>query len=158
VVESDSMPPAVPPNGPFVTAAFICDQVIEGKDGTLTAVRIIDRFVVTARGAAGRLPPAMPPQPIPLTMLISLKSGGARGRHTVSLRPEKPSGQRLEAVDFPILLEGEERGANQIVQMEFPVDEEGLYWFDVLLDGILMTRIPMRVVYQPLALGTSVGG
>lgn len=61
----------------------------------------------------------------------------------------------MQAIQFPILLEGEDRGVNQILNLSFGVDEEGLYWFDVLVDGALMTRIPMRVLYQPLILGTS---
>ena len=59
---------------------------------------------------------------------------------------------------FPVLFEGEDRGANLILPTDFEVDEEGLYWFDILVDDRLMTRIPMRVLYQPIASGSSGGG
>ena len=32
-------------------------------------------------------------------------------------------------------------------------EQEGLYWFDVLLDDTLLTRIPFRVIYQRMTTG-----
>jgi hypothetical protein len=68
----------------------------------------------------------------------------------VHVRPEAPSGQQLETFQFPVLFEGGNRGANIVAKMNFQVDQEGLYWFDVLLGGTqLLTRVPLEVVYQP---------
>jgi hypothetical protein len=137
--------------GPHLAAAIFCERVIEDKDGVLTAIRMVDRITVTATGPAP--PPEMPPTVIDLTALISLKSGDARGRYTIRLRGEAPSGQPLPTADNPVHYEGDERGANLVIRMALQVDLEGLYWFDVLHvdhdNERLLTRMPLRLIYQP---------
>ena len=48
--------------GPFTTMAFICEQAIEGKDGVMSFVRVIDKMTLnldssaaTSAGAADRV-------------------------------------------------------------------------------------------------------
>ena len=53
-----------------------------------------------------------------------------------------------------MLFEGEDRGSNLIIQTGFEFDAEGLYWFDVALDGHRVTRIPFRMLYQLVSTGT----
>lgn len=143
--------------GPHVAMALICERVLEEKDGVISPVRVIDRIMVhppTGPHASS----TMPGVPLDLRLVISLKSGSARGRSTITLRPEKPSGVRMDAIGFPVLLEGEDRGVNLIVNLGLQVEEEGLYWFDVLFEDELLSRIPLRVMYQPVMVGgTSVG-
>lgn len=136
------------PTGPFVAAAFFCEKILEDKDGSLSAIRIVDRVTQTATGPAA--PEEMPPLPIQLWALITLRSGKARGRRTIGIRPENPSGQQTELMVLPIHFEGEERGQNFRTQIGFVAETEGLYWFDVLLDDQLLTRIPLRVMYRPM--------
>ena len=50
-----------------------------------------------------------------------------------------------------MLLEGEDRGANLILQLAFQAEEDGLYWLEVHLHDALITKIPLRVVYQRLS-------
>lgn len=55
---------------------------------------------------------------------------------------------------MPVLFEGDDRGVNAVVQLGLPVDQEGVYWLDVFLDdekdGPCVTRVPLRVFYQPM--------
>ena len=55
---------------------------------------------------------------------------------------------------MPLLFEGEERGVQIFVNLNMQVTEEGLYWFDVLLEGATITRVPLRVIYQRLTLSS----
>jgi hypothetical protein len=67
----------------------------------------------------------------------------------VSIRPLSPSGQDLPGIEQPILFQGDqESGANLVGQILFPIQEEGLYWFGIFLDGTELTRVPLRIVYQ----------
>jgi hypothetical protein len=134
--------------GPFVQTALICERVITEQDGAISAIRIIDRVFFPADAAAQPLNPRHP-----IWFLISLKSGAARGRFNVTVVRERPSGERDQIVQVPILLEGEDRGANIVGPGSFEPDQEGLYWFDVEFDGRLLTRMPLRAVYQPLPQG-----
>ena len=68
--------------------------------------------------------------------------------------PEKPSGERMPIAEMPAHLEGGERGINAIFNLQMTFDMEGLYWFDIYLDepyeqATLLTRIPLRIIYQP---------
>jgi hypothetical protein len=102
-------------------------------------------------------PNEMPPVPVNLTAVIGLKAGTARGRHALKLSIEAPSGLTVgEEATLPVLFEGEDRGANLILGMGLQLSEEGLYWFNVLFgdDERLLTRIPLRIVYQPQRIGT----
>ena len=47
-----------------------------------------------------------------------------------------------------VVFEGEDRGTNLILTLNIVVDQEGVYWFDVLLEDELLTRIPLRILYQ----------
>lgn len=139
--------------GPYLQMAFFCEKVLEEKDGVSSAIRIVDRITHTATGPEP--PEKMPPVPIALTAVISFKSGRARGRHVLKIRPETPSANRLAELSLPLQFEGEDRGAQAVMQVRLQAEEEGLYWFDVFLDDVLVTRMPLRIVYQPMKVGTS---
>ena len=47
-----------------------------------------------------------------------------------------------------VFFEGEDRGANLVMEIATRFQFEGLYWFDVMLSDEQMTRIPFRVIYQ----------
>ncbi len=142
-------------NGPYLTAALLCEKVLQEKDGILSAIRIVDRIIATAQGS--QPPVQMPPVLVNITALLMLKSGEVRGSDTIKVQPVAPSGLRSPEISWPIFLEGEDRGANVILQVAFQAMEEGLYWFDVTFKDELLTRIPLRVVYQRLAIGQTGG-
>jgi hypothetical protein len=133
--------------------AVLCERVIEDKDGVLSLIRIIDRVthVVTDPDP----PKEMPPSNLAFTGVIAFRSGEARGSYSVKLRPEAPSGQQLPAFEQTIHLEGEDRGANLIVNFNFLAETAGLYWIDVLFEDEVVTRMPLRVIYQPQRLSST---
>ncbi|HEY4685859.1 MAG TPA: hypothetical protein VII57_07420 [Dehalococcoidia bacterium] len=145
-------PPTPPPSGPFIQAALICEKVLEEKDGVLSLVRVVDRLTHVVN--APSMPAELPHVQFQCVLLIMLKSGRARGRHQVEVVLEHPSGRRTNSVSTSVQLEGEERGANLIARTTVTFDAEGLYWFDVLVDGGLLTRIPFRMMYQLVSTGT----
>jgi hypothetical protein len=141
--------------GPYLTAALLCEKVLQEKDGIVSAIRVIDRIIATAQGS--ELPEQMPPVAVNVTVLIMLKSGEVQGSHTIRIQQVAPSGFRSPQLSWPIYLEGNDRGANLIVQVAFEAKEEGLYWFDVYFKDDLLTRMPLRVVYQRVEVGRSGG-
>jgi hypothetical protein len=152
----EARPPESPPGGPYLSAALLCERVLQEGDGVLSIIRVVDRLIQSAVGPGA--PDDMPPFPVNLTLVVLLKSGEARGRHTVRLAIEAPSGELLpDAGSLPVLLEGEERGVNLLLNLGFIAEQEGLYWFNVHFgtQDVLLTRIPLRVVYQPQRLGAS---
>lgn len=138
-------------NGPYLAMAVLCEKVLTEQDGVLSVIRIVDRLTISAAGPEP--PDEMPATQLNLVALVAFRSGSARGRYKVKLRPEDPSGIQLPVLEMPIHFEGEERGANIVVGFNFVAEHEGLYWIDVLFQEDVVTRIPLRVMYQPQRLG-----
>lgn len=134
-------------SGPHLTAALICERILQEQDGVISAIRIIDRITRVANVPGDS---AFEQFQTPIAILICFKSGAARGRHNVTMQVEKPSGEQGPATVFPVQMEGEDRGVNLVLNTMFEPDQEGLYWFDVGFDDERVTRMPLRVVYQPL--------
>lgn len=132
--------------GPYLKAAVLCGDVIEGKDGVLSLVRVIDRLTLSVTGSD--TPANMPSLASLLKMVLMFVAGRARGSHQVTVKMEKPDTEVKPVWSGTVFLEGEDRGANVVLELQATLDQEGLYWFDVEFDGGLMTRMPFRVIYQ----------
>jgi len=135
-------------SGPFLQAALFCDKVLQEQDGTLSAIRIIDRVLQTYQGP--EITEGMPSVKINISVLVALKSGDFRGKKELKITPKSPSGLIMPGFSGPLLFEGDERGVNVILMYSFDTKEEGLYWFDVQLDDELLTRMPLRIIYQKI--------
>ena len=145
---SGSQPQPAAPGGPYLLAAFFCEKILREQDGVVSFIRQIDRLIVNASGP--QAPTQMPMTNFSANFVVLLKSGEARGRHDIRVVREGPSGIRdaEDLVSTTVFLEGEERGAGILANINMSFDQEGLYWFDVYADETLMTRMPFRVIYQ----------
>lgn len=132
--------------GPYLKVAVFCENAIEGKDGVLSLIRVIDRITITAAGP--ETPDAMPSIPLKLKLVLMLVSGKAHGTHEVELRIEKPDGSLDQIWTGTVFLEGEDRGANIIIDVGLESKAQGLHWFHVAFDGQLLTKLPFRLIYQ----------
>ncbi len=132
--------------GPHVQLATFCEKVLQEQDGVLSVIRAIDRIVITApaEDAPAELPEGGTLQ---LTLAVTLKADEAFGRHPVALRIQTPSGLFLPEQRFDVMFEGGERGVNLILGIGLEV-VEGLYWVDVMVSDSVLTRVPLRVMYQ----------
>jgi len=139
----------LPETGPYLKAALLCQDVIEDKQGVLSLIRVVDRFQQLAVGPGA--PAEMPPMNIAVYAVLMFVAGEARGSHEVNLTLRRPSGLANELASSTILLEGEDRGANIIAQMQLQLTDQGLHWIEVRLDqNVLLTRMPLRVVFGRL--------
>jgi hypothetical protein len=126
---------------PYVALACLCEKTLLEKDEVLSIVRIIDTFQIEAPqdGTSWSVPP------LQFWMVISLRSGAVRGKFDLGLALQAPSGINIASTKWPIVLEGEDRGATVTTRISLALEELGLYWFDVLWEGELLTRIPFRL-------------
>jgi hypothetical protein len=135
---------------PFVVAAFFCENLLEDKDGVLSAIRIVDTYFVTLPTSppAGAPPDAKPA--IQVQGLISLKSGDLIGPFKLGLAMRRPSETKSVQLapdgTWPIVFNGGEHGVQINLRFPLGVTGFGLYWFDVLWEGKeLLTSIPLRI-------------
>ena len=131
--------------GPYIQLATFCENVLQEGNGLLSVIRAIDRVTITVQG--GDAPQELPQGRLQLTLVISLRAGDALGRHPVTVRFEQPTGMVVPLQTLDVTFEGGERGVNLIINPNIDA-MEGLFWFEVLVNDRLLTRVPLRVVYQ----------
>lgn len=131
---------------PWVQIAALCTTALIDNTGALSVIRVTDRIAVAG------VTPEMQPQPIQLTLAILMKSDQMRGSYQVKVRCTSPSGNVTPGPEFSFLFEGDDRGVQVVVPFGVLATEIGLYWFDVLVEEDLVTRLPLRVLYQKLQL------
>jgi hypothetical protein len=135
--------------GPYVATAVFCEKVLQERDGVVSLIRIVDRMTVT-------MIPGQSPPPFVLTAAIIIKAGFMRGSYKLTLRQRTPSGSPTPDLLIPILFEGEDRGVGVFAQVNFSNLEEGLHWFDLRLEGQLLSSMPLRLIQRSVILqGTS---
>ena len=135
--------------GPFLCAALLCERLLLEQDGVSSAIRIIDRVTRTVMGS--NPPEEMEPFEYEVTLVIILKAGWTHGSHPLRLDMVKPPGETQVLLQQTVFFEGgEDRGVSVVSRMRLRLSHEGLHWFEVFLEGRLLTKIPMRVVYQRL--------
>ena len=132
--------------GPYITVATFCEQVIEDKSGVLSLIRLVDRRNITTQGPDA--PEQMPPTNLDWTLVITLKSGEARGTHPVKIVPELPSGETLSPFTLSVHLDGGNRGQSIISKLNMSLSMPGVYWFKIYVDDEFLTQIPIEVIYS----------
>jgi hypothetical protein len=128
---------------PYITAALLCEKVLQEGNGTISIIRLADRMGYQTAG----MPAGVKPATI-ISGLVSLKSGPVTGNHVIKIFVENPIGKRTEVFTFPVTLMGKDHGQNIILNMTFGIEQDGLYWFDVAFDEEVLTRIPLMVVQE----------
>lgn len=141
--------------GPYLNAAFICERVLQERDGVMSAIRIIDRLTHTMPGADVAV---MDPFHYQFTLLLGFKSGEALGNYQISIQPIRPEGNvKMTPAVYTVNFEAPaDRGVGVCANMQIQFDAPGLWWFDIYLTELSglrrirrVTRIPLRIIYLP---------
>lgn len=144
-VGSDMEHPEHAVNGPYLQAAFFCERLLEEADGVMSAIRIVDTIT---QGEEQTPHPEMPP--VNLTLFIAFKAGQARSQYDLKVAMKAPAGRSsthpTERHTQTILFDGAGHVGAIIMPVASIADQVGAYWFSVVLDGRLVTRLPLRVV------------
>ncbi len=129
---------------PWVNVAAFCQTaIIEANTGNMSVIKIIDGLALA--GATKE----MQPTPVQLTMVVILKSGEMQGQYNIKVRCVSPSHVETTGPEIPFYFEGGDRGVQVALPIGLIANEQGIYWFDVLLEGeTILTRVSLRVMYQ----------
>jgi len=139
--------------GPYLKSAVFCERVLREADGVLSLIRLVDRLTISTAGPGA--PDTMPKTPYRITAVIMLTSGAARGSHEIKIETEEPSGLKTKPPFLTTVhMEGQDRGANVILDMHLMLEMEGLYWFHVYFDDTLISKMPFNVMYGRVSTGT----
>ena len=135
---------------PWISTILLCDRILEEKDGTLSAIRIIDQV----RGATIEIEQRAGAQvlrgvPLDVNLLIIARSGRAVGSYKLEMRIVHPGGSLTKGSTVETAFdEREESGRNLILPVQALLTEEGVYWFETRFLGGSWTRTPLKVVFD----------
>jgi len=139
-------------SGPHLASAFLCEKVLNERDGVLSFIRVVERFMVPkfSLPPGFQLPPGTIPNAIQFQLVVTLKAGSiGGGKYKMRISLMKPDGTEASSNAVEVFFNGsDENGVNVIAPINIPSPEEGLHWFDVYFEERLITRIPLRVLYQ----------
>jgi Family of unknown function (DUF6941) len=135
-----------------LAVAVFCEHVLREQDEVMSVIRIVNRFNLVAREPA---PEKMPPSPLQLTAFFSFYSEQTATR-TLRISAASPAGKRF-AADNTLPFEAD-KIQNVTLKFQMTAEEPGLYWFDVSIDGELMTRMPLHIAYARQAESSGSGG
>jgi hypothetical protein len=143
--------------GPYLAAAFFCENVIEDRSGALSAIRMIDKIDIDLDATA---PPDFPSEenklPVAVSAVLSFKTGDAPGKHTISAELIPPSGKKNQPFEQTGQFSEEPHGgANIHLKLIIKVVKGGLFWLNVSLDGTLVTRMPLQITIRRTSLPQS---
>jgi|SRR2546428_10834275 len=128
---------------PLVQVATICENVLTESDRVASIIRVVDTVYLTAPDG---LPAGIEPV-VQLKAFISLKSGDVTGEYDIDVVLRSPSGKKAGLPQrWHVSFLGNEAGANATLNFTMPVTEWGLYWYDVIWEGEVLTSIPLKLV------------
>jgi hypothetical protein len=129
---------------PFVALACVCEKALQDADGVMSLIRVIDTFFTGLQPGA----PAGAFPVINFVIVVSLKSGDLKGSFDkLEIVMENPTKERKKMSDKPVRTDftGGANGINVQINSTVEVRTFGLYWFDVLWGGDVLTRIPVEI-------------
>lgn len=130
---------------PHLACALLCENVLQ-EGSVATLVRVIDTWHVEGNA------PSLPPGVVQAHLYVAFKSGRARGKYALRLvlndpdggQKELPLNEEAKRLDF----KGGDAGCAVNVISRLGVSRPGVYWIDVMIEGELVTRVPMKIVYR----------
>lgn len=85
-------------------------------------------------------------------LVIMMKSGIYRGPAKLSITPTTPQGAAMPSIQLSVNFEGDnDHGTTIHIPMAFPVQEPGVYWFELSINGQTLSSLSMRILYQQVA-------
>lgn len=125
--------PTMPPD---LQSAILCDDVRQERNGKFMLIGLFDAIMI----------PQLPVRYPRLFMVTRWCSGeGEFTQHSRILKPDM-SGSLVEGQKIPVRLPNPEATATNVeVFLNVEFQSEGTHWVEILLDGDLKIRYPLRV-------------
>ena len=138
--------------GPFLSAAIICEAVMQDAANKMSAFGISDGLVAyLSKDAPANIPSEENPAIIQLNMLIIIRSGDSPGKHMMKISALAPDGKRTTVHEQELILTDPPHGGFQLkIVAQVSLSSNGIYLFDVILDNKRITRMPYNVEFKRL--------
>jgi hypothetical protein len=134
----------MPQGGPWVNMAVLCESAGIAPDG-LPYIRGVTTIVGFSFEMVGDGEPDIRQVAQPLTLLLSLVAGSARGEAMIRIDVDGPDGMSHLAAEARLPFNHDRAGHWLPIEIPNPFWRTGDYWFNVSIEGRLLTRIPVEV-------------
>ena len=124
---------------PYISIATLCSEVVSFPRGGQSLLGIVE-------GLAIPLPPAAPPYVFRLAIACLLHFSSVAGAVSVHAAVKDSTG-RYVTDDFTQLLEvgPSDTGRWLVGPIELRVEDPGVYWLEVMIDGEQAARTPIHI-------------
>jgi hypothetical protein len=137
------------PTSKVYVSAFMCKDAIRDAIDTnsVSAIRIFDTFTVCAEDVAL----AKDLKVLSGAFLVTSYRSENPTEFTAEYRASSPSGKVLSIQTLTVRIAGGETGHTHVLSFDLAPARmsEGVHWFDILIDGEVVTRVPVKVVHAP---------
>jgi hypothetical protein len=136
---------------PYLVAALVCERLIVEKDGVVSLIRLVDNMNTTVVIAVDSDPikaASTLTVPLQFALFLSLRAGPARGKREVLVNFYEPSGDlRFQLGPYAMVFTSKAQGHNVNVNIgiNLAMKDSGIYWFEVVMGEIVLTRLPFTV-------------
>lgn len=130
--------PEVRSAGPYIGVAVLCQRVDRQPDGSTDLIGIMHDVSLDSPFLD-----EIQRKTLRLHAVIALRAGELRGGHVVAIRGKYPAGVDGPMVARLVEFTDEEPAAMLLIPVEIDLDALGVYWFEVMFDQRIVTRIPL---------------
>lgn len=131
---------------PYIAAAIICEQALQEKDNVISLIRLVDIMNTTFTPSNEEEAAKGIRIPLEFTLFISFRAGPARGKREVIVHLYDPAGDhRFQTGPYPMVFTSAEQGHNLKIQSSLTLKDPGVYWFEIVVGGQAVTRVPLTV-------------
>lgn len=128
-------------DGPWLQAAFFCDQAVKDPNEIFSFGGVHDGCV-TVGGDGAHVTP----------LLVLMFTGGETPRTVwLSIQARGPWWPGVVEAIVPQILrfDGPRTGHTMISRIRIPTEQDGTVWLDVRIDDDVVTRMPFNVTVEP---------
>lgn len=136
--------------------AVLCGNIIKHQENLLSAIRLADAYIVNPLKIIPPLSDGSPDetnaqfvyQPLRLGAIFTFRTEEP-AEFTVTLKGVRPSGNPLypSSETFHIITGSGAEGHVMNVNFSITTEEEGDYWIEFYVDGVLANKVPIRITH-----------
>ncbi len=133
---------------PLLAAAIVCENILTETENVQSAIRIVDHVTLPHAGAPTK---GMGIQ-LPLMLFLAFKVGdNSGGEREMTWELVSPSGKKNELKPMTLHFAKDTPNAGYTIRANVVLkyEKEGVYWYNIYVEGSLITRIPIKVSIAP---------
>jgi hypothetical protein len=126
--------------GPYVALAVFCTRIDRQTDGSTDVVGVVETLNLDSPFS-----PPMINNSLMMTAVVSVRGDTMRGAFPLAIRGHYPDGTPGTTLSQLIEFSDAQPTATIALPIQIAISELGEYWFDVMLDQQLLTRVRLDV-------------